>query len=664
MRIKALWISFFAAWTLFSCASQKTEAAPTSTVPPIPTASLTPTSIPPTEDPHAFLRQEAALFEGPGNVDYKLLGIFKAGEKINPLGFFGDFAKVSVRSNAGEMVGFVRRSAIEADRFLGESLDSEDMPLTPLFDPACSQVKHLYNNDTHTIILDNSKNDNFVDTNGAAILLDSPFQVRVTSMELLGGFGGSLKISGTNGMAGGEEWWRNTVLMDLSIDNSGNYLVQIMDGAREGWAFSMSVPGISASQPIRIAFDQAYGGSFRIYDANRREVERVDLTKLEGVSLPNGLFPDGKMYIGTSMGSHSSLAISGLEVGVSPDGKWTENAQEFPGLAELASRKGIRLGTLFDGMTYQNTRYCRTLDGNFNMVFVGSMDTNWSWKGRRQYDFAGIEEEVNFANRKGWRVRAGVVYGDYDSLPEWLRNGRFSREEYLQILEENVKTIVGHFKGRVQEWMIANEMVNRAYVGNGGDFWYSHIGPEYVEKAFFWAREADPEAVLILNDFDNESPRSPNHRLVILSMLEVVKSLKARGVPIDAVGLQMHLLVPQCRKDLAPKKEDVIAVIRNFADLGVTVSMTEFDVTIYQCPGSREQRLAFQASVYKSMMEACLESGACTDFTTWGVSDANSWLNLVCPESWCINNPGADPLLFDMEYFPKPAYYALREALQ
>jgi endo-1,4-beta-xylanase len=618
------------------------------------------------EPPPAVLKEEAVLFQGPGNADYKTLKILDAGEKVTPTGFFGDFVKVSAGSVEGDVAGFVHRSSLGGGTSFGEALAPEDVPLKPLFDPACSQVKHLYDDRTDTITLDNTKNGEGFDTNSAEILLESPLQIRVAGMQVLEGWGGSLKITGAAGGpdTAGDPWWRNLLRMDLTVGGDGNYLIRIMDGTREDWVFSLAVSDIPASQPIRIAFDQPNGGSFTIFDANHLEVAWVDLTAQKHVRLPNGLFPERKVSIGTSMNSRAALTVTGLEVGVLPDGGWTAGAQEYPGLAGLADRKGIAIGTIIDDIAYQNTRHCRTLDRNFNLVFVGAMDDYWTWLGRNRYAFSELDKRVDFAAQKGWRVRASILYGRYETIPPWLRAGSYSRQEYLQILEEHVRSAVSHFKGRVQEWIIANEVVNLGYAGNDADFWLSRIGPEYVGEVFRWAREEDPEAVLILNDFDNESPRTPNHRLVIHNMLELVEEWKAQGVPIDAVGMQMHLLVPQCRIDLAPKKEDVLDVMRSFGDLGTTVSITEFDVTIYQCPGSRGQQLDFQAAVYKAMMEACLESGICTDFTTWGVSDNDSWLNQVCPQSWCINNPGADPLLFDGEYLPKPAYFALREVLE
>ena len=111
-------------------------------------------------------------------------------------------------------------------------------------------------------------------------------------------------------------------------------------------------------------------------------------------------------------------------------------------------------------------------------------------------------------------------------------------------------------------------------------------------------------------------------------MYDTVKTLKEKGVPIDVVGMQMHLLL---EVPVPPKKEDVIATMKKFADLGVKIYITELDVDLQN---QLDQRLQFQANLYKDMMDACQEFGVCESFTTWGISNSTSWL--TCNYSWCV----------------------------
>jgi len=111
----------------------------------------------------------------------------------------------------------------------------------------------------------------------------------------------------------------------------------------------------------------------------------------------------------------------------------------------------------------------------------------------------------------------------------------------------------------------------------------------------------------------------------------------------------------------APDKDDVIDTIRQLAAFGVQVYITEMDVDLARIRGSQAERLEFQARVYRDIIEACLQSGVCTSFATWGISDSASWL--TCEYLWCLGEANAAPLMFDASFHPKPAFFAVREAL-
>ncbi len=219
--------------------------------------------------------------------------------------------------------------------------------------------------------------------------------------------------------------------------------------------------------------------------------------------------------------------------------------------------------------------------------------------------------------------------------------------------------MVGRYRGKVQEWSIANETSSRSF-WKGADFWLDKIGPDYVEMAFRWAREADPNGVLIFNDNNNESPRDGDTQRIIQKMYDTVKALKAKGVPIDIVGMQMHLLL-KYSSPIPPQEADVVQTMKKFASLGVRIYITEFDVDLTNKGGTQAERWAYQAQLYRDMLRACLESGVCDSFTTWGVSDSTSWI--TCSSPGCVNEPNAEPLMFDKNFQPKPAYFAVRDTL-
>jgi endo-1,4-beta-xylanase len=145
-------------------------------------------------------------------------------------------------------------------------------------------------------------------------------------------------------------------------------------------------------------------------------------------------------------------------------------------------------------------------------------------------------------------------------------------------------------------------------------------------------------------------------------MYYTVKKLREKGVPIDVVGMQMHLLL-KFSSPTAPQKDDVIATMQKFADLGVRIYITEFDVDLTKQPGTQTEKWDYEAQLYRDMLEACLESGVCDSFATWGISDSTSWI--TCMDAGClVKEPNADPLMFDKEFNPKPAYFAFRDVLQ
>jgi endo-1,4-beta-xylanase len=175
------------------------------------------------------------------------------------------------------------------------------------------------------------------------------------------------------------------------------------------------------------------------------------------------------------------------------------------------------------------------------------------------------------------------------------------------------------------------------------DVFYKKFGFDYIDLAFQIARETDPSAKLIYNAGDNETSAAPTTQQTRL----IVDRLRAKGL-IDGVGLEMHLDATQTYD-----KEDVITTMKSY---GVPVHVTEIDVDLTNVKGAQEERYARQAQVYGDMLSACLESGVCKSFSVWGIGDKNSWLER--------ESSNADPTLFDDNLNPKPAYFAILNALR
>jgi endo-1,4-beta-xylanase len=216
----------------------------------------------------------------------------------------------------------------------------------------------------------------------------------------------------------------------------------------------------------------------------------------------------------------------------------------------------------------------------------------------------------------------------------------WKRDELLGIMCDHIATVMRHFGDAVPEWDVVNEPLDA-----DGDLqdnvWRRFIGPDYVELALRAAHAANPRAKLFINEYAVEQPSAKRDGLVRL-----VSDLKARGVPLDGVGLQYHTHV-QGFVDEATLQD----TMRRLGALGVEVQITEMDVGTSILDGTNAQRLQRQAVAYGDAARACNAVTACTRFTTWGFTDRFSWLG-----------PAEMALPFDAQYEPKPAFEAIRSA--
>lgn len=327
-----------------------------------------------------------------------------------------------------------------------------------------------------------------------------------------------------------------------------------------------------------------------------------------------------------------------------------------PPLKELAERKGIQVGS-FASLKYLRERaYTDILASEFDYAIIDG-EPNWRFENatlrptKDTFDFTDLDKVFDFADQNNMPVRVQhMLWGDDKWLPDWLTQGNFTKAELLDIIHNHIATIGARYKGKVREYTVVNEAFSRELkTGGNKDWWGEHIGREYIDDAFIWAKQADPNAVLILNDFGNETEGDISNL-----MYDYIKDAKARGVPIDALGMQMHI-----SSENAPSTDKVVANMKRFADLGVKIYITEFDVNMHDAKGSDDEKDQRQAQIYSDMMQACLTVGpnVCPNFGFLGLVDRQSWYN-------GIGLDDANPLLFRSDYTPKPAFFAVRDTLQ
>ncbi|HEV2061254.1 MAG TPA: endo-1,4-beta-xylanase, partial [Solirubrobacteraceae bacterium] len=257
---------------------------------------------------------------------------------------------------------------------------------------------------------------------------------------------------------------------------------------------------------------------------------------------------------------------------------------------------------------------------------------------RGEFTFGAADALVRFATLRGKRVRGHTLVW-HQQNPAWLTHGSWTEEELEEVLSDHVRTVVGHFRGRVDTWDVVNEPLDLdGSLRAGGAPWAPVLGRGYIETALRAARAADPEAKLFINEIAAEHGGPKLDALVALAA-----DLKARGVPLDGIGLQNHTTVTSF-----PSRERLADAIARFAALGLEVEITEMDVATSTGSGSLGERLVRQGDAYRAAAAACRANAACTGITVWGLADHLSWL-------------GAEEhaLPFDATLAPKPAWYGL-----
>ncbi|HEX8390193.1 MAG TPA: endo-1,4-beta-xylanase, partial [Candidatus Saccharimonadales bacterium] len=225
----------------------------------------------------------------------------------------------------------------------------------------------------------------------------------------------------------------------------------------------------------------------------------------------------------------------------------------------------IQIGTINSNATYRNT-FLQNFD---------SVSAEWEMKmeplqpQQGQFNFATADSMVNFAAANGKKIRGHTTVW-HISNPGWLTGRSWTGAQLDPVMKTHIQTVLTHFKGKVPVW----DVVNEPFDDNGGwrpTVWYNAIGPNYIANALRYASEADPTAKLFINDYGVEwiNPKST-------AMYNLVRNLKAQGVPIHGVGFQAHLEAEP--GGWSPTRDEVQANVQRFADLGLDVEFTELDV--------------------------------------------------------------------------------------
>ena len=340
------------------------------------------------------------------------------------------------------------------------------------------------------------------------------------------------------------------------------------------------------------------------------------------------------------------------------------HAEDVPSLKQAAAARGL----LFGGAPETSLAAAPGAYRGLIAAHCALLAPILPWTAaRRPGEYAWGEEAVaalEFAETHGMRLTGSHLLW-HEWMPDWF-TALTDRAAAGQAMREHITWLVTRFAGRAHAWNVVNEAIRPEDGGSGGlraTPLLARLGPEYIEAAFIAARQADPRAKLLYNDYNMEAA-TPAHEARRGALLRLLDRLLAKGVPIDGVGLQSHL-----HPDEAFDARRYRRFLEDIAARGLTVAITELDVLETRVKGTIAARDQAVADVYTRFLAAALDEPAVSAVVLWGLADPYSWQNAWRNEPSRAHFRRSDgtparPLPFDLAFHPKPAFHAVLRALE
>jgi endo-1,4-beta-xylanase len=339
-----------------------------------------------------------------------------------------------------------------------------------------------------------------------------------------------------------------------------------------------------------------------------------------------------------------------------------------PPLWFQAERRGIVFGSSI--ATWQLDEGYRKLHGHEAGLLFTEDDLLWYQlkpKPDAPLNFDPGDQIIRFAEHHNQLTIGAHLAWDEGFGEGWRRKDLWglSRRQARRLLYGVIRREVAHYRGRMNGWIVANEVTDPHDADRHGLRtnvpWYHTIGPGYVAHSFHLAKENDPKALRILNEFGfetvNEFGDRPEPRR--RAFLKALDHLLDQHAPVQAVGVQGHLLADEFGARF--HERGYRAFLQEIADRGLPILITELDVFDEGLPRNIERRDRMVADVYRRYLDVTLDVKAVKAVVAFGLTDRYTWLDEDRPRE---DGSHRRPLAFDRKLRPKPAYYAISHALR
>jgi endo-1,4-beta-xylanase len=348
----------------------------------------------------------------------------------------------------------------------------------------------------------------------------------------------------------------------------------------------------------------------------------------------------------TAAAAFSTTALSAVSAFATPRSD-APAATEAPGLIPYGC--AVRADALANDMAYR-----AAIVANCDMI-VPEGEMKWPdvHPARHEYRFEKADALVDFARQQEKQIR-GHTLAWYGAMPAWT-DEISSRAEAEDQLTSHIETIVARYRGAITSWDVINEpLVDRPEDASSlrPSIWTRQLGPDYVSIALRTTARVDPDARLVLNEYDIEykGDRFAAKRRALIQML---RSLRDRGVSLHAVGLQSHLFPAR-----SVDRDALQTFLAEVNALKLDVLITELDVIDRDLPSKISERDAQVAGIAGDYMKTVCEVVRPKAILTWGLSDRYTWVPTYFKRRDGLPNR---PLPFDADLKSKPLFDVIEE---